>query len=317
MKSCRQHRVRTSVAARVLATLGVLGLAPAAASARPDTHRAVDRGSSAARVVGGTPVAEGNWKDAAAVYASGEDLVCTGVLVAPDVVLTAGHCADHDITHVKLSASDLDDAGEMIDVTQAISYGAYWATYDIAILMLASESTVEPRVIATGDISDRYLVDGAPVALVGYGATDVNATVFPGVLVEGFTTITDADCSSSSGCREVLQPDGELAAGGDGVDTCPGDSGGPLYLLTEQGEFLAGITSRAFEGSTLPCSEGGIYTRPDAVFDWIETESGRTLLPGDGDAGCGCRSGGEGGGAGLLVTFVALGLLAGRRRGRS
>ena len=38
-------------------------------------------------------------------------------------------------------------------------------------------------------------------------------------------------------------PDGELGAGGMGIDTCPGDSGGPLYLPTDFGTFLAGVTS--------------------------------------------------------------------------
>ena len=56
---------------------------------------AVSRGASAdAQVVGGTPVAPGTWPDAVAVI--GATGTCSGTLVAPDVVLTAGHCADID-----------------------------------------------------------------------------------------------------------------------------------------------------------------------------------------------------------------------------
>lgn len=63
---------------------------------------------------------------------------------------------------------------------------------------------------------------------------------------------------------------GELGAGGMGIDTCPGDSGGPLYLPTEFGTFLAGVTSRSYDDAQFWCSEGGIYVRPDKIASWIE-----------------------------------------------
>ena len=59
-----------------------------------------------------------------------------------------------------------------------------------------------------------------------------------------------------------------------GIDTCPGDSGGPMYLLTEYGTFLAGVTSRSYDNSQFACSEGGIYGRPDKIVDWIEQQTG-------------------------------------------
>jgi uncharacterized protein (TIGR03382 family) len=59
-----------------------------------------------------------------------------------------------------------------------------------------------------------------------------------------------------------------------GIDTCPGDSGGPLYLTTRHGVFLAGVTSRSYADASVACSEGGIYGRPDKVLDWIEAEAG-------------------------------------------
>ena len=45
-----------------------------------------------APVTGGMPVPPGKWPDAVAVVGRGG--VCSGVVVAPDVVLTAGHCAE-------------------------------------------------------------------------------------------------------------------------------------------------------------------------------------------------------------------------------
>jgi secreted trypsin-like serine protease len=59
-----------------------------------------------------------------------------------------------------------------------------------------------------------------------------------------------------------------------GIDTCGGDSGGPLYLTTEFGVFLAGATSRGYSDNQFYCSEGGIYVRPDKYVEWIEQSSG-------------------------------------------
>jgi len=77
-----------------------------------------------------------------------------------------------------------------------------------------------------------------------------------------------------------VSPGGELAAGGMGIDSCNGDSGGPLYLLTDYGTFLVGVTSRGYTTSTKPCGDGGIYVRPDKVIDQLETMAGVALTRG-------------------------------------
>ena len=75
-------------------------------------------------------------------------------------------------------------------------------------------------------------------------------------------------------------PAGELGAGGAGVDTCPGDSGGPLYLPTPFGTFVAGLTARAYANAQTSCGGGGIYERPDHVIDWIEASAGTAVTRG-------------------------------------
>src|SRR5260370_33086108 len=76
------------------------------------------------------------------------------------------------------------------------------------------------------------------------------------------------------GCHVSVKPGGELGAGGMGIDTCPGDSGGPLYLLTDYGSLLAGVTSRSYDNASVACGEGGIYERPDKIVEWIERAAG-------------------------------------------
>ena len=218
-----------------------------------------------AEVVGGTLVLQGQWRDAAAVYFGPREQGpgCTGVLVAPNVVLTARHCLG-GITEVLLGATSwVEPDGEFISVISEIPN----STLDIGLLVLAQDSTVRPRVIASGCVVDRSLSNGADVAIVGYGTIDEGASQPSSGLREAFSTVVDHDCSFKSGCQS---PGKELGAGGDGIDSCNGDSGGPLYLLTEHYDYLVGTTSRAFSDATVPCSQGGIYIRVDAVIDWIE-----------------------------------------------
>ncbi|MFT5679462.1 MAG: secreted trypsin-like serine protease [Myxococcota bacterium] len=233
--------------------------------------------ASAQQVVGGTQVAAGDFQDTAGIV-FGNSVDCTGVLVAPNVVLTAGHCAG-GITAVVLATNDYQQSGEVIRVTETIEYNNSWSSYDVSVLILEEDAQTEPAMIAQDCILDDYLYDGAKVTIVGYGATDNNGNQYSSRLNEADTTIDDDDCTiMQSGCNNSVSPGGELGAGADDeFDSCYGDSGGPLYLSTPEGHFLIGLTSRGYSNSNLPCGQGGIYVRPDAIIDWIEQVSGADI----------------------------------------
>lgn len=247
---------------------------------------AVAAADTARPVIGGSDAPAGKYPDIVGVmfdYGNFDSVDCTGTLIAPDLVITAGHCVDDSLTRVLIgstSRSRVED-GEVIDVVERLEYPSSWTTYDVAVLRLARASVKTPRPIARGWA--RFdIVDGATVALVGFGAVDQWGSETVDRLQEAMTSITDADCSQMPGCNAGARPAGELGAGGSGIDTCPGDSGGPAYLVTEYGTFLAGVTSRAYNDATRACSDGGIYVRPDAVVAWIEEQMGVALPPGPG-----------------------------------
>ena len=229
-------------------------------------------------VVGGQLAVEGSWPDAASIY-FGNSVDCTGTLIGPNAVLTAAHCAG-GITAVRVGAVDFSSGGgELISVQEELVYPRWFKTYDVALLILESESTVTPRVIAQDCIIDDSLVDGAKTVVAGWGANDPRGNRYDSLLREGSMDIIDHDCSETErGCMvEVQAEPGELAAAGE-ADACFGDSGGPLYLETPTGYYLAGVTSRGFDNSQgTPCGPGTIFIRPDALINWIEGNLGYAL----------------------------------------
>lgn len=231
-------------------------------------------------IVGGHAAEAGKWPEVAAIYV-GTIPYCTGVLVAPTVVLTAAHCNTPGLTEVLIGADTLaaGNGGERIPVAQRIEYPDWDFSFDVLVLVLSRPSTREPRPLATG-WAGVEVADGNEVTLVGFGAIDNEGKQFIDPLQEATTTITDALCTRKKGCNLDARPAGELGAGGMGIDSCSGDSGGPLYIKGELGTFVAGLTSRSYDDATLPCSEGGIYTRADRIADWIEEVAGVAVARG-------------------------------------
>lgn len=249
-------------------------------------------------IVGGDLVDPGDWPDTVALMQQGQ-AICTGTLIAPDVVLTAGHCVVQGAnpTQVVAGTTNYTVGGETAQIAQKIESDEGWTTRDIAVLVLASDIvTVQPRTIGADCVADAF-VDGVDSVVVGYGATDKQGTQYGTQLREATVPVVDADCSSPSyGCVGSINPGGEFVAGGDGVDTCSGDSGGPLYFVYDGEPYLMGVTSRAISQPGPPCGQGGVYVRADDNIAWIESKIGKTLPRPSCDGGD--DGGGDDGGGG-------------------
>jgi secreted trypsin-like serine protease len=290
-------------------------------------------------IVGGSAAASGEWPDAVAVI--GTNGSCTGTVIAPDAVLTAGHCAE--IAPQRIIAGTTDDSrgGTAVAVVATMAYPSFGDTYDVAVLQLATPVPgVTPRTLASACTFDGFS-PGAQVAVVGFGLTDDAATGANTLQREADIAVTDPTCTRSSGCRPAIAPGGEFVAGGDGVDSCNGDSGGPVYLATPRGEIAIGIVSRGVGGAATPCGGGGIYVRTDKIAGWLADVAGSVKLDecktaldtdagegtgtvggsDDGTAddgaprdGCAATRGGGFGDAFMIVALVALSGVVRRRR---
>jgi secreted trypsin-like serine protease len=214
---------------------------------------------------------------------------CTGTLIAPDWVMTAGHCGSltGSLTggavptplglpagayDVKLSSVHADGAGaEDHAVTQVVVDSDYLVTNgtgnDVTLLQLDHPSAVPPVHIAAA--GERQIWDpGTPATIAGFGLTSQDAPKPPDTMQRATVPIlSDVDCASA-------YPDGFPSGAGSfdarsmlcagypqgGTDTCQGDSGGPLLVRALDGSTrLVGATSFG-DGCAQP-GKPGVYAR--------------------------------------------------------
>lgn len=296
----------------------VIGGAAGARAAGPELE---------APVVGGTRVPDGTWRDVVAVVA--RDAVCTGTLVAPDIVVTAAHCVEAGPVEVITDTTDYAaEPGDHIPVKWARAYPRWRERYDVGVLMLDHVARGRPRTVASACTTRPALVAGATVHLVGFGLATAEATDANTTLREAELRVVDPTCTSDPSCEPSVAPHGEFIAGGGGRDACFGDSGGPVYLDTADGPALVGIVSRGLAVPGAPCAIGGVYERVDKVVSWIQSVTGtrlaRTSCDGpadDADAAAADEAGAGGcaaapGVSGPAVWLIAIAAIRRRRRAR-
>lgn len=224
--------------------------------------------------------------------ASGTAL-CTGALIAPDVVLTARHCVSvlaSDAVDCPSSGpqvtGDRDPSTISVVVDDSIKSAAPAATgveivtprgdslcdADIALLRLDHPiDGIEPLSIATDDAGAP--LDGKKVVTVGYGLSK-NSGGSAGI--RRFRSHVAVHTSSNA----------EFVVG---ESTCQGDSGGPA--IDEDDGSILGVVSRGGAKCTGK-SANNIYTRVDAFLPLIESVLGPTTPPPPDDGDAGTTSGG-------------------------
>lgn len=171
-----------------------------------------------------------------------EEVRCSGVLIAPRVVLTAAHCLEDrrpDELEIALGPDVRSPDVRFEAVDRGLIHPGYRpgqpvAGHDLALLRLRRPLTITP--LAVVDATPAELVVGASVDLVAYGA--------PADRTDG-----GARLRASATLTEVTAT--ELTTGAGGVP-CGADSGGAVVLTTADGPRLVGAIKASGAGCTAP-----------------------------------------------------------------
>jgi secreted trypsin-like serine protease len=244
--------------------------------------------SPASAVVGGQNATAGEYP-AVAQITFGKNFLCTGTLIAPDTVLTAGHCSSITananvaspaayppaLIDVRIGNHEYGRGGELVPVSRVIMQPNYFLTdgYDISLIKLSRASTKTPVKVA-GSAETSTWSAGTLETIVGWGRTRENGQT-PDILQEAQVPVTThayCDNAYDGGIDEATM----LCAGypEGGVDTCQGDSGGPMFGRTSTGAWrVVGATSFG-----VGCArEGipGVYARvgDTTLREWIRSHT--------------------------------------------
>jgi trypsin len=241
-------------------------------------------------VVGGRDASPGEYPSVAEITFG--PFLCTGTLISPTWVLSAGHCSSVTgaavaspaswpaaLINVRIGGVTQDD-GETVPVKQAIVNPDYLMTmgYDISLLELEQPSTQTPTQVAGA--SERGLwTAGTLETIVGWGVTEEGGDL-PDRLQEAEVPITtDAYCDDAyGGIDEQTMVCAGFPEGG--VDTCQGDSGGPMFGRTAAGALrVVGATSWG-EGCAR-AGKPGVYARvaDETLRPWIASHTPAGVSP--------------------------------------
>lgn len=237
-------------------------------------------------IIGGAPAEPGAFPSLAFIVDFQGKLIeqCTGTVVAPSLVLTAGHCVENMATgevykpagfRVETGAADWSSGeGHESTVLGVIPDPGFVRDLDegdAALLVLSAPVTAPVVALATG--SQAHLFEaGATATMVGWGRISFAQKTFTKTLYSAPTVV-----QGSSWCERDAPPffaKAELCSimpANYTTGACNGDSGGPLLAPgSAQGESVeVGIAVHVYG----KCStrRPTVYTRVDAIAPWART----------------------------------------------
>ena len=270
---------------RAVATVALLTL-PGVAVATPARAAGFPAPVTPA-IVGGETAAPGAFPSVAFVagmFANGSGETCSGAVVAPALVLTAGHCAENPLTGQPYAPGDLSvitgtqnlidtAAGQTLPVVRVFvnpGYAPPNESDDVALLQLGRQTSAPPlRLAVSPDVG--LVAPGTPATIAGWGRTSQDASAIP-LQLQTTTEAVTTQGACESAWSTVFDPISELCGQSPSQTSgaCSGDSGGPLIADDNGVPTEIGLTDYVAAGCdpTVP----NVFARSDSIAGWAERE---------------------------------------------
>ena len=274
---------------RIALPLGALlyaaAFAPGASAERPSLSETAAPHAHAA-IIGGTTAHSGIFPSLAYVIdiQGSYAYQCSGTVVAPNLVLTAGHCVENTKTGARFKPSgyrivtgavDPLAAGATVSRVLGVIVYPHFARKldqgDAALLVLANPVTAPPIALATSSEMKR-LKAGLPATMAGWGLTSF-AQRLPTETLQSADTVVQGRkwCAANA---PPFSAKGEICGISPPSYTtgvCSGDSGGPLLAQLPGGGAPIQIGVAVHVYGQCSTRRPSVFVKVSAITAWIHT----------------------------------------------
>jgi secreted trypsin-like serine protease len=270
---------------KLLAVLLLAGASMAAPSVKADTCGDPKIKPDTTRIVGGKEAKRNSWPWMAALFKKPMFgtwyQFCGGSLIAPQWVMTAGHCFYRE-TNVKnfkillgahnkaqVEGTQFEAFVEEIHVNP--DYDPSEITNDITLLKLTAPVTFTDEISPVCVAEKTDPADDTMGYITGWGTTRAGGSTSNVLMQTNVPIVSQAKCKDEYSHIGATVDDTMICAGYEegGKDTCQGDSGGPFVFQSDKGIWTQhGITSWG-KGCAEP-HYAGVYARVTALRKFID-----------------------------------------------